>query len=99
MHQTHGAPARTATARFCQCKRYIACILIFVKQKKRFFLTASAVARLAATARHHRERLSLLSSGETPWLSVSQDGVEDDDELADAGGERLFGGFSVGSEF
>ena len=25
--------------------------------------------------------------------------VEDDDELADAGGEGLFGGFSVGSEF
>jgi len=46
----------------------------------------------------HRERLSLLSSGETPWLSVSQDGVEDDDELADAGGEGLFGGFSVSSE-
>jgi hypothetical protein len=48
--------------------------------------------------RHHK-RLSLLSSGEEPWLSVSQDGVEDDEELADAGSERLFGGFSVSSEF
>jgi hypothetical protein len=45
-----------------------------------------------------RERLSWLSSGEAPRLSVSQDGVEDDEELADAGGERLFGGFSGGSE-
>lgn len=45
-----------------------------------------------------RERLSWLSSLEAPWLSISQDGVEDDEELADAGGERLFGGFSGGSE-
>jgi hypothetical protein len=27
-----------------------------------------------------------------------QDGVEDDEEFADAGGEGLFGGFSGGSE-
>jgi hypothetical protein len=32
------------------------------------------------------KRLSLLSSGEEPWLSVPQDGVEDDEELAHAGG-------------
>jgi hypothetical protein len=43
--------------------------------------------------RVRRERLSPRSSEKAPWLSVSQDGVEDDEELADASGERLFGGF------
>jgi hypothetical protein len=40
----------------------------------------------------------LLSSWEEPRLSISPVCVEDDEELADAGGERLFGGFSGGSE-
>src|ERR1700733_4424620 len=44
------------------------------------------------------ERLSWLSSWEAPRFSISQDCVEDDEELADAGGERLFGWFSGGSE-
>ena len=49
--------------------------------------------------RVRHERLSPRSSEKAPWLSVSQDGVKDDEELADASGERLFGGFSDGSEF
>src|SRR5712672_3967247 len=45
----------------------------------------------------HPERLSLKSSG-LPWFAVSEDGIEDDDELSHAGGERLLAGFSGGSE-
>src|ERR1700730_305472 len=45
----------------------------------------------------HAERVSVMSSG-LPWLAVSQDGVEDDDELAHAGDERLLAGFAGGSE-
>src|SRR5436305_12947815 len=53
----------------------------------------------AAIHRPRPERLSWLSSWEAPWLSVSQDGVENDEELTDACGEGLFGGLSGGSEF
>ena len=45
----------------------------------------------------HPERLSLRSSG-LPWFAVSEDGIEDDDELSHAGGERLLAGFSGGTE-
>src|ERR1700675_4347956 len=38
-----------------------------------------------------------MSSG-LPWFAVSQDGIEDDDELAHAGDESLLAGFSGGSE-
>ena len=43
------------------------------------------------------EQLSVMSSG-LPWFAVSQDGVEDDDELAHAGDEGLLAGFDGGSE-
>ena len=43
------------------------------------------------------ERLSVMSSG-LPWFAVSQDGVEDDDELARTGDEGLLAGFAGGSE-
>src|SRR5579863_10639640 len=59
--------------------------------RMRFYLHAIEELR-------HPERLSWVSSG-LPWFAVSQDGVEDDDELTDAGGERLFSGFAGGSEF
>src|SRR5258708_39572085 len=45
----------------------------------------------------HPERLSVRSSG-LPWFAVSEDGIEDDDELSHAGGERLLAGFSGGTE-
>src|SRR5580658_2806604 len=61
-------------------------------------MTLKVAHKRGCKHRPHPERLSLLSSGEGPWLSVSQDGVEDDEELADAGGEGLFGGFSGGSQ-
>src|SRR5260370_32885823 len=45
----------------------------------------------------HAERLSEESSG-LPWFAVSQDSIEDDDKLSDAGGESLFAGFAGGSQ-
>src|ERR1700722_12342599 len=45
----------------------------------------------------HPERLSVKSSG-LPWFAVSQDSIEDDDKLSDAGGESLLAGFASGSE-
>src|SRR3984957_1014850 len=44
------------------------------------------------------ERLSWLSSREGPWFSVSHDGVEDDEELSDAGDEGLLAGFPRGAK-
>src|ERR1700682_3451160 len=38
-----------------------------------------------------------MSSG-LPWFAISQDGVEDDDELSDARGESLLAGFAGGSK-
>src|ERR1700726_5305715 len=38
-------------------------------------------------------------SSALPWFAVSQDGVENDDELSHAGGESLFAGFPGGAEF
>ena len=38
-----------------------------------------------------------MSSG-LPWFAVSEDGIEDDDELSHAGGESLFAGFAGGSQ-
>src|SRR6516164_4223103 len=43
------------------------------------------------------ERLSVVSS-EVPWLTVSEDGVEDDDEPVHAGHEGLLAGFAGGPE-
>src|SRR5579863_5384621 len=63
----------------------------------RVLLTMRAVL-IGIKKRPHPERLSWVSSG-LPWFAVSQDGVEDDDEFTDAGGERLFSGFAGGSEF
>src|SRR6187200_2297605 len=45
----------------------------------------------------HPERLSWGSSG-LPWFAVSQDGVEDDEELSHAGDQGLLAGFSGGAE-
>src|SRR5437899_1300287 len=45
----------------------------------------------------HPERLSWRSSG-LPWFAVSQDGVEDDEELSHAGDERLLAGFAGGAQ-
>ena len=36
------------------------------------------------------------SSWEEPWFAISDDGVEDDEELSDAGGEGLLAGFPGG---
>src|SRR5262249_49543136 len=47
--------------------------------------------------RPYPERLSVMSSGD-PWFAVSEDGIEDDDELADASNESLLAGFAGGSE-
>src|SRR5947207_5652408 len=46
----------------------------------------------------HPERLSEESSG-LPWFAVSQDGIEDDEELAHAGDKGLLAGFPGGAEF
>src|ERR1700693_2213186 len=53
---------------------------------------------MAITNLRHPERLSASSSG-SPWFTVSQDVVEDDEELSHAGDEGLFAGFAGGSEF
>src|SRR5260370_31113396 len=45
----------------------------------------------------HAERLSEESSG-LPWFAVSEESIEDDDKLSEAGGESLFAGFAGGSQ-
>src|ERR1700733_3622714 len=47
---------------------------------------------------HAPEQMSWLSSREGPWFSVSHDGVEDDEELSDAGDEGLLAGFPRGAK-
>jgi hypothetical protein len=59
----------------------------FAGKQKTLALGAYPIVSLEEARRHRDERLSCWSSG-LPWGVLSQDGIEDDEELAHAGCER-----------